>query len=158
MNPSLYNPAFTGSSGYSELFLNFRRQWSGYEGAPTTGTLNVHLPLIFAGLGFNAFQDKAGIIRTTSGMATFAYHVHFGNNVEDENRLSFGLSAGLTNSFLKDPDNPDDPAVANNYLFSEWTVWLILPTQKPQHCFGIPGLFNSYVVSDVGLTHPALIS
>ncbi|MBX2963561.1 MAG: PorP/SprF family type IX secretion system membrane protein [Cyclobacteriaceae bacterium] len=156
MNPSLYNPAFTGSSGYSELFLNFRRQWSGYEGAPTTGTLNVHLPLNFkTSLGFNAFQDKAGIIRTTSGMATFAYHVHFGNNVEDENRLSFGLSAGLTNSFLKDPDNPDDPAVANNTTyFLNGQFGLSYQLKNLNIAFGIPGLFNSYVVSDVGFNTP----
>lgn len=45
LNPFLYNPSFAASNGYSELYLNYRNQWSGLEGAPTTGTISLQLPL-----------------------------------------------------------------------------------------------------------------
>lgn len=160
LNPSLYNPAYTGTSGHNEVFLNFRKQWTGFEGAPTTATLNLHLPLNYrTSLGINAFQDQIGIIRTTTGMATFAHQVYFGQRVEDVHKLSFGLSAGITNSFLKDPDNPDDPAIPNNttYFFNgQFGVSYQLKNFNVS--FAIPTLFKTYVVSDIGFNKPGFES
>lgn len=158
LNPSLYNPAYTGANGYTELFLNFRRQWSSFEGAPTTATLNAHLPLSYkTSIGLTAFQDQAGIVRTTSGMATFAYQVHLGTNIEQVHKLAFGISAGMTNSFLKDPDNPDDPAIANNTTsFLNGQFGLYYQVNNFNVSFGIPSFFKTYVVSDVGFNKPGI--
>lgn len=158
MNPSLYNPAYTGANGHAELFLNFRRQWSSFEGAPTTATLNAHLPLSYkTSIGLTAFQDQAGIVRTTAGLATFAYQVHLGTNLEQAHKLAFGISAGVTNSFLKDPDNPDDPAIVNNTTsFLNGQFGLYYQVNNFNISFGIPSFFKTYVVSDVGFNKPGI--
>src|SRR5690606_5877992 len=104
-----------------------------------------------------AFQDQAGIVRTTSGMATFAYQVHLGTNMEQVHKLAFGISAGMTNSFLKDPDNPDDPAIANNTTsFLNGQFGLYYQVKNFNLSFGIPSFFKTYVVSDVGFNKPGI--
>lgn len=53
LNPFLYNPSFVVPSGYTEVYLNYRSQWAGVAGAPTTGTLSFHLPLSYrTGIAF----------------------------------------------------------------------------------------------------------
>jgi len=156
LNPSLYNPAYTGVSGHNEVFLNFRKQWAGFDGAPTTATFNLHMPLNYrTSIGITAFQDQIGIIRTTSGMATFAHQVYFGQLVEDIHKLSFGISAGIANSFLKDPDNPDDPAIPNNTTyFVNGQFGLYYQLKNFNVSFAIPTLFKTYVVSDLSFNKP----
>lgn len=156
LNPSLYNPAWVGSSGHAEVFFNFRKQWVGFEGAPTTATLNLHVPLNFkSSIGFSAFQDQAGILRTTSGLITFAHQVHFGSSINENHKLSFGLSAGITNSFLKDPDNPTDPAVLNNTTsFVNGQFGLFYQLKNLNFSFAIPSLFKTYVASNESFGKP----
>ena len=115
LNPFLYNPSFVASDGYTEVYLNYRSQWAGVEGAPTTGTLSVHLPLSYrAGVAFTGYQDKAGVLKTTTGLATFAYQVYLGNNIHDNHKLTFGLSAGVTSSSIRAGDGyANDPVVGS---------------------------------------------
>src|SRR6478609_9644485 len=95
LNPFLYNPSYIAPSGYSEVYLNYRKQWSGIKGAPTTGTFNLQIPLSYkAGFGVTAYQDKAGALVTTSGLLSFSYQIFFGQKVSMTNKLGFGISIG----------------------------------------------------------------
>ena len=40
INPLLINPGAAGFSGSQNLLLNYRNQWSGFNGAPTTATVS----------------------------------------------------------------------------------------------------------------------
>src|SRR5688572_8178065 len=92
-NPFLYNPSYVAHNGYTELYLNYRKQWAGFEGAPTTGTLNFHLPINHKmGVGITGYQDQAGVLRTTTGLVSFGYQIYLGNTIV-QHKIAFGLSA-----------------------------------------------------------------
>ncbi len=119
LNPFLYNPSFAATNGYSELYLNYRDQWSGLEGAPTTGMMSLQLPLNSkAGIAFTGLTDKAGVLNTSTGLVTFAYQVYLGNSVNDEHKIAFGLSAGATSHSIRPDDSyANDPAVGTTNSF-----------------------------------------
>jgi type IX secretion system PorP/SprF family membrane protein len=117
INPFLYNPSYIAPSGYTELYLNYRKQWSGISGAPTTGTISLHVPLNYkAGVAFSASQDEAGFFKTTRGHVAFSYQIYLGEKITDIHKITFGLSAGLINSRINpdDADDIQDPVVGNN--------------------------------------------
>lgn len=35
-NPYLYNPAMAGAGGYTDMYIRYKRQWTGIEDAPDT--------------------------------------------------------------------------------------------------------------------------
>ena len=151
INPSLYNPSYIAPEGYSTLYLNYRKQWIGIEGAPTTYTLNLHLPLNHkAGLAVTAFQDEAGLLTTTSGMVGFSYSVYFGKRVTDLNRLTFGLAAGVTNSRIKSDENtdPNDPVLGNNTSALDGQVGINYQYNRLKIGFAIPRIFDPYTTSE----------
>lgn len=151
INPALYNPSFIAPDGYSALYLNYRKQWSGIKGAPTTGTLNLHLPLNHkAGIALTAYQDEAGLLTTSSGMISFAYQVYFGKRITDLNKLSFGLAAGVTNSRIKADEATDinDPVVANNTSSLDGQVGIHYQYNKLKIAFAIPRIFEGYTASE----------
>lgn len=149
LNPFLYNPSFVASDGYTEVYLNYRSQWSGVEGAPTTGTLSVHLPLSYrAGLAFTGYQDKAGVLKTTTGLATFAYQVYLGNNIHDNHKIAFGLSAGVTSASVRSGDGYANDPVVGSTSSLEGQFGVHYQRGNFKLAFAIPRLFNSYVASE----------
>lgn len=149
LNPFLYNPSFVAQAGYTELFLNYRNQWTGIDGAPVTGTVSLHLPLNYkTGIALTAFQDKAGVLKTTTGMATFAYQVYLGNSVNDDHKIAFGLSAGVTSvSINADNSYANEPVVGATSSF-EGQFGMHYQRKNFKIAFAIPRLFNTYVASD----------
>jgi type IX secretion system PorP/SprF family membrane protein len=90
-DPYLINPSYIGQSGYSEVNLVYRTQWTGIEDAPTTVGANfqwVASPRV--SLGINLYNQEVVMLSTTSAMATFGYRVPINRN----NIISFGLSVG----------------------------------------------------------------
>jgi type IX secretion system PorP/SprF family membrane protein len=151
INPSLYNPSFIAPEGYSTLYLNYRKQWIGIKGAPTTGTLNLHLPLNHkAGIALTAYQDEAGLLTTSSGLISFAYSVYFGKRVTDLNKLSFGIAAGVTNSRIKsDPDTDlNDPVLGNNTSAIDGQVGINYQFNRLRIAVSIPRIFDPYTASE----------
>ena len=117
INPFLYNPSYIAPSGYTELYLNYRKQWSGISGAPTTGTASLHVPLNYkAGLALTASQDEAGLLITSSGLVSFSYQIFLGEKLTDVHKISFGLSAGVINSRINadKADDSQDPVLGNS--------------------------------------------
>lgn len=149
LNPFLYNPSFVAPNGYTELYLNYRNQWAGIEGAPVTGTVSLHLPLNYKmGIAFSGFQDKAGVLKTTTGLATFAYQVYLGNSVNDDHKIAFGLSAGVTSvSINGDNSFVNEPVVGTTSSF-EGQFGMHYQHKNLKIAFAIPRLFNTYVASD----------
>jgi type IX secretion system PorP/SprF family membrane protein len=159
INPFLYNPSYISPSGYSELYLNYRKQWSGIAGAPVTGTLNLHLPLSYkSGLALTAYQDEAGLIQTTTGLASFSYAVFLGKRITDLHKIGFGISAGYTTSRIKtdELDDLQDPVLGNNTSSLDGQFGIHYQFNRFRMGFAIPRLFNTYIVSEESFTRDGI--
>ena len=91
-NPLYANPAYAGSRGVVNGALAYRKQWIGFEGAPSTMAFAVNMPSKKGkvGIGFEVFNDKIGPKTTTGAMVDYAYRIPLGKG-----KLAFGLGAGL---------------------------------------------------------------
>jgi type IX secretion system PorP/SprF family membrane protein len=151
LNPFLYNPSFVAPNGYTEVYLNYRNQWAGIEGAPATGTVSVHLPLNYkAGIAFTGYQDKAGVLKTSTGLLTFAYQVYLGNKITDDHKIAFGLSAGMTSVSINSDDAYNDPVNGTTSSF-EGQFGMHYQLKNFTLAFAIPRLFRTYVASEQDL-------
>ena len=113
VNPYHFNPSYAGIEGRPTLFLYYRQQWAGIEGAPATANLSFHMPLTLGlNFGIDVNHDSRGVVNTNSGMITIGYVVPFSRVTF----LRFGISGGMgfRNFDLSDPTiNTSDPALIN---------------------------------------------
>lgn len=160
LNPYLYNPSYIAPNGYSELYMNYRKQWAQFNGAPTTATLNLQLPINYKmGFGLNLYNDQAGVLQTNSAMASFAYQVYLGKSTTELHRLGFGLSAGVTinNINLNKVDDPSDPSLTDNNSSSvDGQFGINYQYNNLKIGFALPRLFVSHLVSENGFNTPKL--
>ena len=93
LSPFLYNPAFTGVDGTTQLNAVIRNQWSGVREAPQTDVISGYglLRNEKMGLGATAFKDVAGADSRRGITLSYAYHLRVKNDIS----LSLGLSAGF---------------------------------------------------------------
>lgn len=91
-NPLYINPAYAGSRGVMNGALEFRKQWVGFDGAPTTMVLAVNTPTKKGkvGIGLEVINDQIGPKSTTGGYLDYAYRIPVGKG-----KLAFGLGAGV---------------------------------------------------------------
>lgn len=114
-NEFSFNPAVAGTKNFAPLTFSFRRQWMGMSEAPVTQNLSFHSFIgKNTGAGIQFYNDVAGPTRRSGFSGTFSYAIQ----TSDNSRLSFGLSASLT-QFMMDRERmnteiPDDIAVQNN--------------------------------------------
>ncbi|MHA8088067.1 PorP/SprF family type IX secretion system membrane protein [Aquirufa sp. Wall-65K1] len=93
-NPQIVTPAHVGSSEVSDITVINRRQWVGFEGAPTTFAASLNQKWgENKGIGVIALMDQAGPIKMTNISADFAYHVA----LNDKWTMSGGIRGGLAN-------------------------------------------------------------
>ncbi len=94
LNDFVINPAIAGSKNYIVTRLNYRKQWTGIYGSPTTQTLSGHGQIKDKpyGVGGLIYNDVTGPIRRTGIQGAFAYRIHLDEKV---NRLALGLSASV---------------------------------------------------------------
>ena len=133
LDPFIINPACTGLEYYAVAHLSYEKQWLNFPDSPSTykltwnsklGNFNFYDskgmvnkgPLKLkerVGIGAGIYKDNNGLLSTTGGLLSYAYHIPF----KDKNNLSFGMSLLLNNyslrSSLLDPDQSND-----SYLFS----------------------------------------
>lgn len=90
--PFMYNPARSGTEGYTELSVLHRRQWTGIQGAPETSALAINGSLNEEKVGWSgyAFNDQTDIIRRIGVYGNYAYHIRMSESAT----LSLGLGAG----------------------------------------------------------------
>lgn len=94
LNDYVMNPAIGGKNNYFEGISANRYQWIGITDAPRTYIMSVNGPLKYdhMGVGGQLFTDIVGPTRRTGFNLSYAYHAP----LNDKIKLSFGLSAGLT--------------------------------------------------------------
>jgi len=156
LNPFLYNPSYIAPSGYSEVYVNYRRQWAGINGAPSTGTFNLQVPLSYkTGFGVTAYQDQAGALKTTSGLLSFSYQIFFGRKIDMTNKLGFGISVGATHSYV-DTQTTDVAVTNNNTTSIDGQFGINYQYNRFKIAFAIPRLFDSKVVSESSFNGPSL--
>ena len=147
LSPFLYNPAFAGVDGTTQLNAVIRNQWSGIREAPQTDVISGYglLRNEKMGLGATAFKDVAGADSRRGITLSYAYHLRVKNDMS----LSLGLSAGFLQYRLDhtiiNPYDDGDP-VFNSPILSS-----VVPTAT----------FGAYLYADnfyVSVALPQLLS
>lgn len=91
-NQYLANPAYAGQNQGLTLNLGYKRELTKVEGTPVTNNITADYGMGKVGLGVNVNMDRDGLIDIFRYTATYAYHLP----INDESKVSFGLSAGVT--------------------------------------------------------------
>ena len=100
-NLYLLHPSMAGAATHNQIRLTARQQWFDQKDAPNLQTLSFNARLgEQSGVGVIVFNDKNGYHAQTGGYLTYAHHIMFSRSEADLNQLSFGISAGLTQSRL----------------------------------------------------------
>ena len=62
------NPGVAGTSGNICATALLRQQWTGFDGAPKTGLINIHSPIdkISSGVGLSVYFDQLGQLKTNA--------------------------------------------------------------------------------------------
>jgi type IX secretion system PorP/SprF family membrane protein len=117
------NPGFAGSNGKICANGIYRKQWMGFDGAPTTMVFNADMPInsISSGVGLSIINDEIGFEKNINIKGSYAYKLDLGEG----GNLGIGLSVGLLNrgidgdwetyDYLENSnvDPLSDPAVPN---------------------------------------------
>lgn len=113
-----YNPAATGATNYVNICAMMRKQWNGFNGAPSSQLINIHNyihPLHF-GVGLSLSNDQIGLESHFNLKLSYAYHVWF----TPDSYLSIGVAGGFIKNSIDgnrlNPDEVDDPALYYNKL------------------------------------------
>ncbi len=107
------NPAYAGARDALSANAGYRTQWVGFDGAPVTGSFNLHAPLKNKnmGLGLEVVNDAVGARNATFAGAAYAYYLRL--DEAGTQKISLGVRAGAVN-YRFDWDaleyqNPGDP-------------------------------------------------
>jgi len=92
----LFNPAYSGIEGKTEISVLNRRQWTDIQGAPETQFMafNGNRDDLKFGYSGYAFNDQTDIVARSGFYGSYAWHVKF----TDRKSLSLGLGAGYVNN------------------------------------------------------------
>ena len=87
------NPAYAGVNNNASLSLRYRKQWVGFNGAPSTLSFNGESKVIkrYLGIGLTIIRDDIGITQSTSADLSLASHV----KVSENGTLSAGIKIGV---------------------------------------------------------------
>lgn len=91
-NGLLLNPAYAGSQEALNITSLYRKQWLGWDGAPTNINLTAHMPLKKkkSALGLVLLNDKYGVSDLTKLHFNYAYRIKM-----SVGHLALGLLAGI---------------------------------------------------------------
>lgn len=115
-NQTVLNPGFCGTKRLVDVRINYRNQWTGFEGAPKTYVLALNSRLLKGklGLGGFVFKDDIGPFKNFSGSVTAAYHLKF-----SDSEFSFGIQGNYLKQRFIGSDitmrNQQDKAI-NQYV------------------------------------------
>jgi type IX secretion system PorP/SprF family membrane protein len=107
VNPFSLSPSFAGIHNSNTLFLDYRADWTGLEGGPTTYQLSYNSNLFKkVGVGGRFIYDKTDIFKQTLLLGTYTYEI----KLAEKHFINLGLSAGLYKNSIdlaKYFNNPD---------------------------------------------------
>ena len=147
------NPAYAGVNDVASFDLQYRSQWGGVEGAPTTVLLSGHSSFFQnqVGLGFSLVYDQVGINTNTDFNLTYAYELEVASDVT----LSFGLQTGLMSLqydfnelTLEDPTDEDFINADDGFTKFNVGTGLFLSNERFYIGLSIPRLLK--VQEDIG--------
>ena len=164
-NIASINPAALGSENAMDIKMNYRRQWSGIEGAPSNFSFLVQSPLFqearevlsstYHATGLETYHNEAGLWSETGIYARYAYHLTLSQREEwDANsrfRMSFGASFGLKTIIFDASNatlfNPNDNVIQNNQqsTIPDANVGIFLRNGRFFGGFGVYQLFENNV-------------
>lgn len=89
----LWNPGEAGVGGGTNVFFQYRNQWTGFDGAPKNLAIGVdHYIGKRVGLGMSLYNEQIGPLSNLFGTLNYAYHLPF-----EDGTLSFGINASFIN-------------------------------------------------------------
>jgi type IX secretion system PorP/SprF family membrane protein len=163
LSPFLYNPAYAGVDGTTQLNAVIRNQWAGVRGAPQTDVINGYglLRNEKMAVGATAFKDVAGADSRRGINVSYAYHLR----LKDDMSLSLGLSAGFLQYKLDhtivNPYDDGDPVFNNSILSSvvpTATFGAYLYTDDFYASLSLPQLLTSTFDIDSDYSDNSLVS
>tara|TARA_B100000900_G_C20543852_1_gene701683 strand:- start:278 stop:1144 length:867 start_codon:yes stop_codon:yes gene_type:complete len=173
LSPFLYNPAFAGVDGTTQLNAVIRNQWSGVREAPQTDVISGYglLRNEKMGLGATAFKDVAGADSRRGITLSYAYHLRVKNDMS----LSLGLSAGFLQYRLDhtiiNPYDDGDPvfnspvlssvvptATFGAYLYADNFYASVALPQLLSSTFTVKDEYNDNSLIEGGLTNHIFVS
>lgn len=97
-NQTLYNPAFCGTKRLIDVRINYRNQWTGFDGSPKTYALSLNSRLWKGrvGVGGFIFKDDIGPFKNINSSLTAAYHLKFADS-----EVSFGVQGNYLKTTFK---------------------------------------------------------
>lgn len=118
-NRFLINPS---NAGYGEGlmgYINYRNQWTGVTGSPTTGLLSLHTPLgKNTNVGTNLVYDKTNFVTTVNAKLAYAHDI----KLATDHQLTLGVGLGINHTQLDFSDavveDPTDIILANGNVNS----------------------------------------
>lgn len=147
----MLNPASAASYDNFNGALLYRKQWVGFDGAPSVQGVSFSAPLKGKKhfVGFTLFNDKISVNRRLDFVATYAYRLP----LNEKSNLSFGLSAGIgtLQSNLSDVElvNPNDPVFSGNtqtFVAPQFKFGIYYFTKKFYAGFALPRLLDNKLI------------
>lgn len=156
-NPFLFNPAYAGVSGHTEVALAHRQQWLGFEDSPVVSGFSFQDPLKKrVSIGFNVSTQKSIALRHTSVLAAVAYAIPINENQS----LRFAFSGGMTinDVDLEGRDYSNDPlivAASLNKVYGEGSFGVLYTIKEFAFGIALPTLFSRQETgAGILKTHP----
>jgi len=155
-NMNVVNPAYAGSKEGLSLTALYRKQWSGFDGAPETFTFSAHAPFgDKVGLGLSAIKDELGPISETNVYVDFSYTLQVSSSI----KVALGIKAGatfqdvgLTDLDLQDPNDPFFSQDINN-TYPNVGAGAFLYGDNFYVGLSVPNLLNSVHLDENGLKY-----
>lgn len=112
-NKLIYNPGYAGTSGAVCGVLQYRNQWMGFDGAPTSFALSADMRLktLPLGVGLTVISDKVGAMSTNYIRLAGSFNKKIGTGT-----LGIGLDAGIlqksiSSTWIVPEPNINDPRI-----------------------------------------------
>lgn len=100
-NPFVLNPAMAGVESGHDINAGFRSQWTNFPTAPVNRMIAYTGQFAKNGLGFMAYNNKAGSLNYNGFQASYSYCL----SLNEQSSLSIGLSMQLYNFQLRPNQN-----------------------------------------------------
>ncbi|RFM32252.1 PorP/SprF family type IX secretion system membrane protein [Chitinophaga silvisoli] len=161
------NPAYAGYKEALYLHTSYRQQWSGFPGAPVTGTFSADGLTDYAdkrvGWGVLTSLEKLGPQSATALFVNYSYRIPM--DWEDEKRLALGLGVGVTNYSVDgsnrkyvDADDPEVILGRQSTLVPDARVGLYYNSATSYIGVSVLNLFSAYTSGKIFLGNGLLYS
>ncbi len=148
------NPSAIGSYNNVNGALFYKNQWSGIDGAPQFGGIDINTPIGNGpnSVGLSIVYDKLGVSQNTDINARYAYNI----KTSDKSHLVFGLGASLRmiqNNYSQLAEVGNDPSFNNNtptIMLPNFKFGTYFYTNKFYVGFAIPNILKNTVSASGG--------